>query len=112
MHANTENLVASLMALPILVGTGVDYGVMPLEGLGVMDLVSGEKPVTDELTLLPTPGHTPDLGGATPPAGRPSCSYRSPSFPGRRRSGGRSGSKGGRVDRTGSRPRRGDLRVP
>jgi glyoxylase-like metal-dependent hydrolase (beta-lactamase superfamily II) len=33
--------------------------VIPLEGLSIMDLFSGEHPVTDEVTTLPTPGHTP-----------------------------------------------------
>lgn len=33
--------------------------IAPLEGLGVLELVSGEKEVTPELTLVPTPGHTP-----------------------------------------------------
>ena len=33
--------------------------VMPLEGLRVMDLIEGEYRITDELTSLPTPGHTP-----------------------------------------------------
>jgi glyoxylase-like metal-dependent hydrolase (beta-lactamase superfamily II) len=37
----------------------VKYSVMPLQDLGVMDLVSGERAVTSELTTLPTPGHTP-----------------------------------------------------
>ena len=31
----------------------------PLEALGVMDLVSGEYALTDEITAIPTPGHTP-----------------------------------------------------
>ena len=33
--------------------------VEPLEALGVMELVSGEYALTDEITALPTPGHTP-----------------------------------------------------
>ncbi len=33
--------------------------VAPLEALGRMELVSGETTLTPELTLLPTPGHTP-----------------------------------------------------
>ena len=32
---------------------------LPLEGLNVLDLIEGEYSVTDELTTLPTPGHTP-----------------------------------------------------
>ena len=32
---------------------------MPLEPLGVMDLVEGEHSITDEVATLPTPGHTP-----------------------------------------------------
>jgi glyoxylase-like metal-dependent hydrolase (beta-lactamase superfamily II) len=32
---------------------------MPLEGLGVLELIDGEHSLTDELTTLPTPGHTP-----------------------------------------------------
>lgn len=31
----------------------------PLERLGVMELVSGEQTLTDEITAFPTPGHTP-----------------------------------------------------
>ena len=37
----------------------VKQAVMPLQDLGVMDLVSGERTVTGELTIVPTPGHTP-----------------------------------------------------
>lgn len=37
----------------------VEVAVKPLQGLGVMDLVSGERTLTGELTLVPTPGHTP-----------------------------------------------------
>ena len=33
--------------------------VWPLEELGVMELMDGEFAITDELTTLPTPGHTP-----------------------------------------------------
>ena len=33
--------------------------VMPLEDLGILDLIEGEYSITDELTTLPTPGHTP-----------------------------------------------------
>ena len=33
--------------------------VWPLEDLGIMELVDGEVALTDELTTLPTPGHTP-----------------------------------------------------
>ncbi|MDA0256811.1 MAG: MBL fold metallo-hydrolase [Chloroflexi bacterium] len=33
--------------------------VEPLEAMGVLDLVDGERTLTPELTLLPTPGHTP-----------------------------------------------------
>ena len=33
--------------------------VEPLEAMGVLDLVDGERTLTSELTLLPTPGHTP-----------------------------------------------------
>jgi glyoxylase-like metal-dependent hydrolase (beta-lactamase superfamily II) len=31
----------------------------PLENLGVLDLVSGERPLSGEITAIPTPGHTP-----------------------------------------------------
>lgn len=37
----------------------VDEQMIPLEGLNVLDLIEGEYSVTDELTTLPTPGHTP-----------------------------------------------------
>ena len=33
--------------------------VLPLKDLGVLDLFSGEKAITPELTTYPTPGHTP-----------------------------------------------------
>jgi glyoxylase-like metal-dependent hydrolase (beta-lactamase superfamily II) len=33
--------------------------VEPLEAMGVLDLVEGERTLSPELTLLPTPGHTP-----------------------------------------------------
>ena len=37
----------------------VSDSVMPLEGLGALDLIEGEHSVTSELTTVPTPGHTP-----------------------------------------------------
>jgi len=33
--------------------------VLPLESLGALDLFSGERAVTSEITTYPTPGHTP-----------------------------------------------------
>ena len=33
--------------------------VMPLESMNLLDLIDGEYKVTDELTTVPTPGHTP-----------------------------------------------------
>ena len=33
--------------------------VTPLKDLGVLDLVAGEKSLTDEVVAIPTPGHTP-----------------------------------------------------
>ena len=33
--------------------------VVPLEGLGVMDLIEGEHTITPEISTVPTPGHTP-----------------------------------------------------
>ena len=33
--------------------------VWPLEGLGVLELMEGEYSLTSELTMIPTPGHTP-----------------------------------------------------
>ena len=36
-----------------------DQTLGPLEELGVLDLISGEKTLTGEITALPTPGHTP-----------------------------------------------------
>jgi len=32
---------------------------LPLEGRAAIDLVDGEQAITDDLTLIPTPGHTP-----------------------------------------------------
>jgi glyoxylase-like metal-dependent hydrolase (beta-lactamase superfamily II) len=40
-------------------GSNWDTMLAPLEGLGVVQLFEGETPLTDELTLVPTPGHTP-----------------------------------------------------
>ena len=37
----------------------VESQVMPLDELNVMDLIEGEYQITDEVTALPTPGHTP-----------------------------------------------------
>jgi glyoxylase-like metal-dependent hydrolase (beta-lactamase superfamily II) len=37
----------------------VEHAITPLESLGVLELVSGEHAVTDEVRLLPAPGHTP-----------------------------------------------------
>jgi glyoxylase-like metal-dependent hydrolase (beta-lactamase superfamily II) len=36
-----------------------DRDVEPLEGLGLVDLISGEHTITPRLTAIPTPGHTP-----------------------------------------------------
>ena len=33
--------------------------VVPLEGLGCLELIEGERPLTGAITALPTPGHTP-----------------------------------------------------
>ncbi|MCH8827298.1 MAG: MBL fold metallo-hydrolase [Chloroflexi bacterium] len=33
--------------------------VLPLEGMNILDLIEGEYQITDELTTIPTPGHTP-----------------------------------------------------
>jgi glyoxylase-like metal-dependent hydrolase (beta-lactamase superfamily II) len=33
--------------------------VVPLEGLGVMELIEGEHTITPEISTVPTPGHTP-----------------------------------------------------
>jgi len=33
--------------------------VTPLQNLGLMELISGETPITSEVTTYPTPGHTP-----------------------------------------------------
>jgi glyoxylase-like metal-dependent hydrolase (beta-lactamase superfamily II) len=37
----------------------VDQTITPLQSLGVLDLIHGERSLTEELTLLHTPGHTP-----------------------------------------------------
>jgi glyoxylase-like metal-dependent hydrolase (beta-lactamase superfamily II) len=37
----------------------IETAVKPLRELGVMDLVSGERDLTGELFIVPTPGHTP-----------------------------------------------------
>ena len=36
-----------------------DYALGPLQDLGVLDLLDGERPLTSEITAIPTPGHTP-----------------------------------------------------
>ncbi|MBI4497730.1 MAG: MBL fold metallo-hydrolase [Chloroflexi bacterium] len=37
----------------------IQHTVIALHELGLVDLVAGERAVTDELTIIPTPGHTP-----------------------------------------------------
>ena len=37
----------------------IGASVLPLKEIGVLDLFSGEKAITSELTTYPTPGHTP-----------------------------------------------------
>ncbi|MEA2312687.1 MAG: hypothetical protein QOE28_2655 [Solirubrobacteraceae bacterium] len=37
----------------------VEQAITPLEALGVLELVEGEYELTDEVRLLPAPGHTP-----------------------------------------------------
>ncbi|MEE8347551.1 MAG: MBL fold metallo-hydrolase [Dehalococcoidia bacterium] len=37
----------------------IQASVLPLKELGVLDLFSGEKAITEDLTTYPTPGHTP-----------------------------------------------------
>jgi glyoxylase-like metal-dependent hydrolase (beta-lactamase superfamily II) len=37
----------------------MEASVLPLQDRGVLDLFSGEKAITEELTTYPTPGHTP-----------------------------------------------------
>ena len=37
----------------------VDQTLTPLEGLGVLDLLDGETPLTEEAVAIATPGHTP-----------------------------------------------------
>lgn len=39
--------------------TFVEDMVLPLEKLGALELVEGETAITSEVTMLPTPGHTP-----------------------------------------------------
>ncbi len=36
-----------------------DLALGPLQGLGVLDLLDGERSLTSEITAIPTPGHTP-----------------------------------------------------
>jgi glyoxylase-like metal-dependent hydrolase (beta-lactamase superfamily II) len=38
---------------------GVQAQVLPLQGTGALELASGETQFTPEITLVPTPGHTP-----------------------------------------------------
>jgi glyoxylase-like metal-dependent hydrolase (beta-lactamase superfamily II) len=37
----------------------VDQTLTPLENLGVLDLLEGETPITEEIVAVPAPGHTP-----------------------------------------------------
>ena len=39
--------------------THIKESVLPLKKLGVMDLIEGEQTVSDEISTVPTPGHTP-----------------------------------------------------
>lgn len=54
---------ADWQALPQLESTGppgwVEENLRPLESLGALELLSGERTLTDELTIIHTPGHTP-----------------------------------------------------
>ncbi len=43
-------------ALPM---TYVNETLTPLQNLGVLDLINGETQLSDEITVLPAPGHTP-----------------------------------------------------
>lgn len=40
--------------------TYLDENLLPLEEAGVLDLIDGERAVTPEITIVPTPGHTED----------------------------------------------------
>jgi glyoxylase-like metal-dependent hydrolase (beta-lactamase superfamily II) len=40
-------------------GGSFNRDIRPLEALGVLDLIEGERPISPSLTTLPTPGHTP-----------------------------------------------------
>jgi glyoxylase-like metal-dependent hydrolase (beta-lactamase superfamily II) len=37
----------------------VEQALSPLEKLGILDLIDGETAITDEITAIPAPGHTP-----------------------------------------------------
>lgn len=49
----------ALPAMQAVMPPYIDRMLTPLEGLGVLDLLSGETALTDELVAIPTPGHTP-----------------------------------------------------
>jgi glyoxylase-like metal-dependent hydrolase (beta-lactamase superfamily II) len=40
--------------------TYLEENLLPLEAAGVLDLIEGERAVTPEITIVPTPGHTED----------------------------------------------------
>jgi glyoxylase-like metal-dependent hydrolase (beta-lactamase superfamily II) len=40
--------------------TYLEENLLPLEQAGVLDLIEGERAVTPEITIVPTPGHTED----------------------------------------------------
>jgi glyoxylase-like metal-dependent hydrolase (beta-lactamase superfamily II) len=46
-------------ALQGIAGSFVEQTLTPLESLGVLELIDGERVLTEELTVLHTPGHTP-----------------------------------------------------
>ena len=50
---------AAVAGSPATAGPHFNTQVEPLKALDVLDLFSGEKAITDEITAFPSPGHTP-----------------------------------------------------
>ena len=61
MHRDEWEGLEKLDAIFVQVAntTYIHQTATPLRGLGVLDLLDGEKALTDEVTAIPTPGHTP-----------------------------------------------------
>ena len=55
--------------------TYLPENILPLEAAGQLDLVDGETKITDELTIIPTPGHTQDHASVVLASGQERAIY-------------------------------------